>query len=168
MVMVTSPKRTGSLLHAPDVGRLWLLIALSLLTACSSQVSKSTGPRIGAEKKMMEAPKADVPLNNPDRIDDKDVLINPVIMVKPVPDAGACVTCNPEGGSYCGEIGDNCGGKLDCGGCATTGYSCGGRGIEHVCGGDPASGACELKKCEMDNGRYCGKVGDGCGGGEDP
>lgn len=162
MVMVIA-KRTGRLLLAPDVGRCSLMIALCVLSACSAQPSKS-GPRIGAEKKQMEAPVADVPVNNPDRIDGDDVLINPVIMVKKAPDAGPCVTCTPEGGSYCGEIGDNCGGKLDCGDCSSPGYSCGGRGIEHVCGGDPGAGACVLNECEMDNGRYCGKVGDGCGG----
>ena len=30
---------------------------------------------------------------------------------------GECVTCMPKGGTYCGQIGDNCGGSIDCGVC---------------------------------------------------
>jgi len=41
------------------------------------------------------------------------------------PDSGACkpVVCTQLSGSYCGAIGDGCGGRLDCGSCPT-GQSC--------------------------------------------
>jgi hypothetical protein len=79
-------------------------------------------------------------------------------------DAGPCVTCEPMGGQYCGKIGDNCGGELECGDCKLDGYTCGGHGIDNVCGADPASGKCEIINCKQDTGKYCGKLGDGCGG----
>jgi hypothetical protein len=68
---------------------------------------------------------------------------------------GACVptvTCNPPGGTYCGTIGNGCGGgKLDCGTCPT-GYTC----QEGICVGDST---CPATAC----GDYCGMIGDGCG-----
>jgi hypothetical protein len=89
--------------------------------------------------------------------------------VVPIMDAGTfdptkCVTCDPPGGQYCGKIGDGCGGELECGDCKADGYTCGGHGIESVCGADPASGKCSLLRCEQPTGKYCGKLGDSCGG----
>jgi hypothetical protein len=40
------------------------------------------------------------------------------------------VTCNPVGGTYCGQIGDECGGSLDCGNCMGD-WTC----EEHICVG---------------------------------
>src|SRR5262245_39232059 len=40
------------------------------------------------------------------------------------------VSCTPVGGTYCGQIGDECGGSLDCGTC-TGGWTC----EEHICVG---------------------------------
>src|SRR5258706_5259028 len=55
---------------------------------------------------------------------------------------------------------------MDCGGC-TGGLSCGGDGIANLCGSAPDSGACTLTSCTNANGKYCGVVGDGCGGSVD-
>jgi hypothetical protein len=72
-------------------------------------------------------------------------------------------SCSPNGGNYCGTIGDGCGGALDCGSCKT-GWTCAGRGIEHLCGASPDSGVCQPVTCKTDLGSYCGTIGDGCGG----
>ncbi|HEX6276877.1 MAG TPA: carboxypeptidase-like regulatory domain-containing protein, partial [Polyangiaceae bacterium] len=69
--------------------------------------------------------------------------------------AGECVTCTPPGGMYCGQIGDNCGGSMDCGLCMGD-WTC----EQHVCVGGPS---CEPLTCEYASGRYCGTVGNGCG-----
>ena len=73
-------------------------------------------------------------------------------------------TCDPVAGTrYCGRVGDGCGRGIDCPdtcaslkpgwSCDTTTSSCmGGADCKRlVCDGNP-------------NARYCGKVGDGCGG----
>jgi hypothetical protein len=75
----------------------------------------------------------------------------------------ACVplTCAPAGGHYCDMIGDGCGGQLDCGACPA-GETCGGAGIEHVCG-KPVDANCQAISCEQPGGRVCGRAGDGCG-----
>jgi hypothetical protein len=72
-------------------------------------------------------------------------------------------TCAPKGGTYCGTIGDGCGDKLECGSCKN-GWTCGGRGIDNMCGASPDGGACQLVSCNSSAGRYCGTIGDGCGG----
>jgi hypothetical protein len=76
--------------------------------------------------------------------------------------AGLCspVSCDQPGGRYCGQVGDGCGGILDCGACPA-GQACGGAGVTGVCAA-PA-GSCTPAKCEQAGGRLCGKVGDGCG-----
>ena len=81
------------------------------------------------------------------------------------PDSGACTPTNCTQGQYryCGVIGDGCGGKVDCGGCST-GQGCGAGGIEHLCGYAPDSGACVATTCIHASDRYCGVIGDGCGG----
>jgi hypothetical protein len=103
----------------------------------------------------------------------RDVLLSPEVADKPgeqgpdvASDRGpeistdACVplTCSDPGcfPSYCGKIGDGCGGGLDCGDCAA-GWSC-------------KSGLCRPDNCvpiSCDTASafpYCGKIGDGCGG----
>ena len=70
------------------------------------------------------------------------------------------LTCAMAGGQYCGKIGDGCGGTLECGACPD-GQICGGSGTDHVCAKvDPN---CVPVTCAQTGGRYCGKVGDGCG-----
>jgi hypothetical protein len=74
--------------------------------------------------------------------------------------ADACtpLTCRDPGcfPSYCGKIGDGCGGGLDCGDCAT-GWSCKGG----LCQPD----SCAPSSCGAGAAfPYCGKIGDGCGG----
>jgi hypothetical protein len=70
------------------------------------------------------------------------------------------VACATAGGSYCGDIGDGCGGKLSCGDCPNAGV-CGGGGIDHVC----ELANCAKGTCTPANGAvYYGTIGDGCGG----
>ena len=78
-------------------------------------------------------------------------------------DGCAPLTCQQLGGTYCGRIGDGCGRLLDCGAC-TSPLSCAGGGLPNVCGADLDSGACTPTNCTPANGKYCGIVGDGCGG----
>src|SRR5262249_12400650 len=83
-------------------------------------------------------------------------------------DAGACVKtqCQQPGGKYCGTVGDGCGGVVDCGGCSA-GLTCGGAGTAGVCGAAPDAGTCPVTSCQQTNGKYCGVVGNGCGGEQD-
>jgi hypothetical protein len=48
--------------------------------------------------------------------------------------------------------------------CTTPGYTCGGGSIRNVCGAARDSGVCTAITCETPSGRYCGRIGDGCGG----
>ncbi len=71
------------------------------------------------------------------------------------------ISCSGPGVRYCGKIGDGCGKALACGECAM-GESCGGTGLDGVCGN--ASITCKPIACDSGAGaRYCGKIGDGCG-----
>ncbi len=74
-----------------------------------------------------------------------------------VKDGGACIParCDPPGGQYCGVVGDNCGGKLECPMCAGD-WTC----EKNVCVGGPT---CQPNACTVPGARYCGKLGDGCG-----
>src|SRR5688572_21707631 len=74
---------------------------------------------------------------------------------------GGCgsVSCTPLGGTYCGQIGDECGGSLDCGVCMQTGWTC----EEHICVGGPD--VCTPGACSVMGADYCGVIGDGCGRG---
>jgi hypothetical protein len=69
-------------------------------------------------------------------------------------------TCSPEGGTYCGVIGDGCGETLDCGSaCPKAGWTC----EDNVCVGGPS--VCTKATCTTATGdHYCGVIGDGCGG----
>jgi hypothetical protein len=78
------------------------------------------------------------------------------------PDACTLVTCSSSGLQFCGRIGDGCGGVQECGGCSN-GQTCGSHGTANVC--PPTPGACTAITCvPAGGGRYCGKIGDGCGG----
>ena len=73
-------------------------------------------------------------------------------------------TCDPTAGSrYCGKVGDGCGRGIDCGdNCAglKSGWVC--DTATNACVGGPG---CKPLACDgTPNARYCGKVGDGCGG----
>jgi hypothetical protein len=71
------------------------------------------------------------------------------------------ITCDSDGGRFCGKVGDGCGGVLDCGDCPGAGQTCGGPGgLPNVCNGGTA---CKPNTCESISGRFCGKIGDGCG-----
>jgi hypothetical protein len=80
-----------------------------------------------------------------------------------VPGSDACraVSCLTAAASYCGKIGDGCGGTLDCGECSPP-LSCGAGGIPGVCGG--RDDVCSPLNCARATVRYCGVIGDGCGG----
>jgi len=69
--------------------------------------------------------------------------------------------CDDGDNRYCGTIGDGCGGTLKCGDCPDGG-TCGGGGIESLC----TVPNCKPFTCEdpESKGRYCGDIGDGCGG----
>lgn len=74
--------------------------------------------------------------------------------------SGLCpgeVTCASIGAN-CGPIGNGCGGVLECGTCTVPGETCGGGGVDSVCG----QSGCVGKTCE-ELGKDCGPVGDGCG-----
>jgi hypothetical protein len=86
----------------------------------------------------------------------------PSVCGAPIPMNCTPIKCTTSNGSYCGKIGDGCGGSLDCGGCAAP-LTCGGGGTAGVCG-QPASTMCKPITCDVTGGRYCGMIGDGCGG----
>ncbi|HMJ51799.1 MAG TPA: carboxypeptidase-like regulatory domain-containing protein, partial [Polyangiaceae bacterium] len=71
-------------------------------------------------------------------------------------DAPMCTSCTPQGGQYCGEIGNVCGGKLQCGNCAADSTCQGG-----LCVGGPS---CPRGACQTAGAQLCGTIGDGCGG----
>ena len=80
--------------------------------------------------------------------------------------ADVCVptTCDPAAGArYCGTVGDGCGRAIDCGdNCAglKSGWVC--NTSTNACVG---GATCQKLVCDgTPNARYCGKVGDGCGG----
>ncbi|HEX9294704.1 MAG TPA: hypothetical protein VF881_02685, partial [Polyangiaceae bacterium] len=66
------------------------------------------------------------------------------------------IACSTEAGTYCGQIGDGCGGTLDCGSCQG-GRVC----VSNVCS-MPVDGCVPLT-CLQVGGTYCGRIGDGCG-----
>jgi hypothetical protein len=72
------------------------------------------------------------------------------------------LTCDQNGGRLCGKIGDGCGGSVDCGTTCPMGQTCGGAGVNGVCG-VPAAMCPMPIGCMQATGRYCGKIGDGCG-----
>lgn len=75
---------------------------------------------------------------------------------------GSCVptTCTPEGGQYCGEIGDGCDGTLMCPAC-TGGFLCSEEGL---CVGGPDCVRASTSACAVEGATFCGDIGDGCGG----
>jgi len=77
-----------------------------------------------------------------------------------MPAACTPLTCNPKGGQYCGgQVGNGCGGVLDCNTACPAGWTC----QNHLCVGDAT---CK-KVAACTNGtpfNYCGEVGDNCGG----
>ena len=82
----------------------------------------------------------------------------------PPPGCVPSTSCSAGGGlNFCGKIGNGCGGLLDCGAC-TNGGTCGSAtsGTPNVCSGPPG---CVPVTCDIaGGGKYCGKIGDGCGG----
>jgi hypothetical protein len=81
-------------------------------------------------------------------------------------DAGQCqpTQCNQPTGQYCGTVGDQCGGSIDCGNnCKQPGWTCEGAGVKNVCGASPDGGACTVYTCNPPNGQYCDDISNGCG-----
>jgi hypothetical protein len=81
--------------------------------------------------------------------------------------SGGCTPFGPaecdlgNGYQMCGLVGDGClSGNVDCGGCKLPGWEC----VDRICVGSPA--VCSKRQdCDADNGdKYCGIIGDGCGG----
>jgi len=72
----------------------------------------------------------------------------------------SCTT--PSGDSYCGTVGDQCGGTLDCPlTCPKAGWTC--DTTKHICKAQPP--VCTQVSCDAASGdHYCGPIGDGCGG----
>jgi hypothetical protein len=80
------------------------------------------------------------------------------------PDGGACVPQACPANIDCGPYGDGCGGLVP-GGCGTCppGETCGGGGVNGMCGAPPVDGgACVPQGCPANI--NCGPWGDGCGG----
>jgi hypothetical protein len=81
-----------------------------------------------------------------------------------VPPGCIPLRCDFAGGRFCGKMGNGCGGTLECGDCAAP-NTCGGGGLSNICGGDPS---CVKVSCApATGGRYCDKIGDGCGGAQE-
>jgi hypothetical protein len=71
--------------------------------------------------------------------------------------ASACpnrLNCTPMGGQYCGVVGDNCGGSIDCGACAN-GMAC---RTDHVCP-STGPGVCTNLQCQIDKPGECTGAG---------
>ena len=83
------------------------------------------------------------------------------VPMTPIPnDPNGCkpLSCHPDGGDYCGEVGNGCSGKMNCGACPKSDWVC----DKGLCKG-PAS--CQRRtSCTEGQAKYCDKVGDGCGG----
>lgn len=74
------------------------------------------------------------------------------------PDNCKRLSCHPEGGDYCGMVGDGCSGKMDCGSCQKADWTC----DKGLCKGPPSCPA--RTSCSEGSASYCGKIGNGCGG----
>jgi hypothetical protein len=71
--------------------------------------------------------------------------------------AGSCtnrLNCRPMGGQYCGVVGDNCGGSIDCGAC-DNGMAC---RSDHVCP-STGTGVCTNLQCQLDKPGECTGAG---------
>src|SRR6185503_19687314 len=66
-------------------------------------------------------------------------------------------TCIAQG-KNCGIIPDGCGATLDCGACTVAQDTCGGGGVQNVCG----RGTCMATTCAAE-GKNCGTISNGCG-----
>ena len=125
---------------------LWLL-AVALAAGCSNATvaaSSPTGKPDAAEPSPISSLDSGTSLFNLDAL---------------VPaDKAPCVPvgCTTATGRYCGSIGDNCGGTLDCGTCPA-GQVC---SSDNVCVGGP--NCMPSFTCEFTGGSYCGQISDGC------
>jgi hypothetical protein len=72
------------------------------------------------------------------------------------PDACDPLTCTPEGGQYCGKVGDGCLGTMECPDCMGD-WVC----DEGLCKGGPSCMA--RTSCAAGDTSYCGVIGDDCG-----
>src|SRR5690606_28420615 len=84
-------------------------------------------------------------------------IVNPSSSSSSGGDAGGCLTsCEVIGGTYCGTIGNNCNGILECGDCSGD-WVC----EQGVCAGGPS--CAPSTRCTAGETQYCGLLGDGCG-----
>jgi len=65
------------------------------------------------------------------------------------------LNCKPMGGQYCGVVGDNCGGSIDCGTC-DNGMAF---GTDHVCPATGGTGVCTNLQCQLDKPGECTGAG---------
>jgi hypothetical protein len=68
-------------------------------------------------------------------------------------------SCTPAGGQYCGVIGDNCQGTIDCGACSGD-QIC----DQGLCRGGPSCVASSSCAAATGGVNFCGDIGNGCGG----
>jgi hypothetical protein len=130
-----------------------LAVVVALGAACNDRPQQITANNVGGTPDAAGPAPFDAPVSDA-----------PVISISDVAPAehGPCVaiTCPVGNGSYCGPIGDGCGGMIDCGPCPA-GQVCGGPGGTYgICGGGPD---CVPKGCTSPGGQFCGMIGDGCG-----
>jgi hypothetical protein len=90
-----------------------------------------------------------------------------ILTEQPPDEPSSCepATCYPEGGQYCGELGDGCGGQLECNDpCRETGWVCSEDGL---CVGGSDCAALTSSACTPEGATYCEEIGDLCGGSVD-
>jgi hypothetical protein len=99
-------------------------------------------------------------ISSPDsRVDARD---GPVGDGRTKADSCVPITCTPEGGSYCGLIGNGCGGSLDCPQeCIPPGWAC---EWDHICRPPYECWGGPLTVCAWPLAALCGRVNDGCDG----
>jgi hypothetical protein len=127
------------------MGRNWLsLIFLSVVVGCHSNARVGDGGGGGFELGLVY-----------DDLATSDDLSGEDLSVPPGDDGGCgLVTCS-SAGAACGDIGDGCGGLINCGSCGTNQTCVMGQCITNM-------GMCTPKSC-MDQGFNCGLAGDTCG-----
>ena len=141
-------------------GRACGLLALVATLGCSERRFDATTVQSGT----IDAGGPDRPAPAVDAIvlpPDAPVAPPPGADASPGSDACQPGSCSGPGATYCGRIGNGCGGILECGECPT-GQVCNGAGIAHVCA-PPASAGCKPGACTAGSDHFCGVVGDGCG-----
>jgi hypothetical protein len=140
------------------------LLGLALVASCGGRA----GLKVGDGSRPLDlAGSVDADSEGAGTVEDAgvDLLSVDGLMESGTPDSRAVdrylcepVTCTPQGGYYCGIIGDGCGGTLDCGECPG-GLLCNAC-RPHVC----VRSEGVVMSCQWSSGdHYCGKLDDGLG-----